>query len=167
MSMGRTVHLARRFFRALTARVDPSERQVISDNLTPEQQRLFWAMMVQDQRHSLDVFYTLQRRGCQDQDVLLAALLHDVGKGYVRLWQRVVFVLLLAFAPGLLHRLAKPNGSGWQRAMVSIKEHGFRGAALAQEAGASPVVVELIRNHQREYLSDRRAALLRTAEESS
>jgi predicted HD phosphohydrolase len=147
---------------------------VIADNLTPAQQRLFWAMMVQDQRHSLDVFYALQRRGCQDQDILLAALLHDVGKGHVRLWQRVVYVLLRAGPPGLLRRLAKPacpagrpGGSGWRRALASIDEHGRRGAALAQEAGASSAVVELIRDHQREHLSDRRARLLRTAEESS
>jgi hypothetical protein len=167
MSLARAAHLVRRFLRALTARVDPAERQVIAAYLTPAQQQLFWAMMVQDQRHSLDVFYTLQRRGCRDQDVLLAALLHDVGKGRIRLWQRVVFVLLQTGAPGLLHRLAQPNGSGWRQAMASLKDHGFRGATLAQEAGASPAVVELIRNHQRLDGGDRRAALLRTAEESS
>ena len=167
MSMVRAVHLVRRFLRALTARVDAAERQVVTDNLTPAQQQLFWAMMVEDQRHSLDVFYSLQRRGCRDQDVLLAALLHDVGKGDVRLWQRVVFVLLHSGPPGLLRRLAQPNGAGWRRALASLNDHGIRGAALAGEAGAPPTVVELIRNHQRLPGSDRRAALLRTAEESS
>ena len=167
MSLARAAHLVRRFLRALTGHVKPAEREIIAAYLTPAQQQLFWAMMVQDQRHSLGVFYTLQRRGCQDQDVLLAALLHDVGKGHVPLWQRVVYVLLQAGAPGLLHRLAQPNGSGWRQAMASLKDHGLRGAALAEEAGASPAVVELIRNHQRVDGSDRRAALLRTAEESS
>jgi putative nucleotidyltransferase with HDIG domain len=140
---------------------------VITDNLTPAQQRLFWAMMVQDQRHSLDVFYTLQRRGCQDKDLLLAALLHDVGKGEVRLWHRVLYVLLRAGPSGLTRRLARPNGAGWRGALASINEHGRRGAELAQRAGAPPAVVELIRVHQRKRLPDRRAALLRTAEESS
>jgi putative nucleotidyltransferase with HDIG domain len=167
MSLGRSIHLVRRFFRALRARVDPAERQVITDNLTQAQQRLFWGMMVEDQRHCLDVFYTLKRRGCEDPDLLLAALLHDIGKGDVRLWHRVLYVLLRAGPTGLTLRLAQPNGAGWRRALASINEHGRRGAALAQEAGAPPAVVELIRNHQRKRLPDRRAALLRTAEESS
>lgn len=167
MSLGRAFHLVRRFFRALTARVDPAEQRVVGDNLTPAQQRLFWNMMVQDQRHSLDVFYTLRRRGCEDRDLLLAALLHDVGKGEVRLWHRVLYVLLRAGPSGLIRRLAQPTGPSWRQALASINEHGRRGAALAQEAGAPPAVVELIRNHQRKRLPDRRAALLRTAEESS
>lgn len=166
MSLARVSRLIRRFLRALAARVHPAERQIIAACLTPAQQRLFWAMAVQDQRHSLDVFYALQRRGCQDEDVLLAALLHDVGKGPVRLWQRVAYVLLQATSPRLLNRLARPNGSGWRRAMASLRDHGFRGAALARQAGAPPAVVELIRHHQRLDGGDRRAALLRTAEES-
>src|SRR4030042_4400816 len=154
MSLGRAVHLVRRFLRRLRARVGPAERQMIARNLTPAQQRLFWAMMVEDQRHSLDVFHTLQRRGCRDRDLLLAALLHDVGKGEVRLWHRGLYVLLRPGPSGLLRRLAQPNGAGWRRALASINEHGRRGATLAPEAAAPPAVVELIRNHQRKRLPD-------------
>ncbi len=167
MSGARAAHLVRRFLRALTARVNPAERETIETYLRPAQQRLFWAMMVQDQRHSLDVFYTLRRRGCDDGDILLAALLHDVGKGHVGLWQRVAFVLLQNASPHLLDRLARPDAGAWRQAMASLRDHGRRGAALAEQAGTPPAVVELIRHHQQADDSDRRAALLLRAEEST
>jgi len=167
---------------ALGARLSPAERQTVAAHLTPAQQRLFSAMTGRDQRHSLDVFQALQRMGCQEKETLLAALLHDVGKGPVRLWHRVAYVLLQAASPRLLDRLAQPNGPGlslpggrgWRQMMAAIRDHGARGAALAEAAGASAAVVELIRYHQRACPepaegangSDRWAALLRAADES-
>ena len=56
---------------------------------TPAQRRLFDTMHVADQRHGLDVVASLRAEGVKDRDVLLAGLLHDVGKGDTGVWPRV------------------------------------------------------------------------------
>ncbi len=162
----RAAYRIRQFFASLGASLSPQERQIVAARLSQEQQRLFYAMTARDQRHCLDVFYVLEGRGCQDEEVLLAALLHDVGKGPIRLWHRVAYVLLRAIWPRLVARLAQPDGRGWWRAVASLENHAARGAALAEAAGTPAAVVELIRHHQRADASDGRLALLREADNS-
>jgi hypothetical protein len=68
------------FYRAVFARVRADEYELIQDRLSPAQAALFMRMMRSDQRHCLDVYYTLIQAGYQDDDLLRAALLHDAGK---------------------------------------------------------------------------------------
>jgi len=166
MSSARAAYRIRQLFASLGAGLSRQERQIVAARLSQEQQRLFYAMTARDQRHCLDVFHALARAGCQDEEVLLAALLHDVGKGPVRLWQRAAYVLLRAISPRLLARLARPEGQGWRWAMASLENHAARGAALAEAAGTPAPVVELIRHHQRADASDGRLALLRAVDDS-
>jgi hypothetical protein len=165
-SATRAAYRIRQFFASLGAGLSAQERQIVAAHLSQEQQGLFYAMTVRDQRHCLDVFYALRRRSCKDEEVLLAALLHDVGKGPIRLWHRVAYVFLRATRPRLLARLAQPEGRGWRRVMASLGDHGARGAALAEAVGTAATVVELIRHHQRADAGDGRLALLRAADDS-
>ncbi len=75
------------------ARVDARERAGLDDWLSPPQLALFDSMHVADRRHGLDVVATLRAEGQLDEELLLAGLLHDAGKGDTGLWPRVAYSL--------------------------------------------------------------------------
>jgi hypothetical protein len=102
-----------------------------------------------DQRHSLTVFRALRDRGCQDRDLLVAALLHDSGKGGGRVpfAIRPAVVLLRALAPGALIWMARSSSPWFRRPFYFASRHAEIGAGLATQAGLSERVAQLIRTH--------------------
>ena len=117
---------------------------------------LFQSMSDADQQHALRVCRGLQGRGCSDEDMLAAALLHDVGKasGRVPFWTRPVIVLGKRLAPRLLARLAAYPHAGqprWRRSLGYAWWHADIGADLAAEAGLSQRAVLYIRTHHQEH----------------
>lgn len=147
MSLARAAYRARQFLGGLAPRISPEARATVAAYLGPHQ-RLFSAMARRDQRHCLDVFQRLRCAGCEDHHLLAAALLHDVGKGEVSLWQRAAYVMLAAHSLRLVARLARPGGRGWRGALAALGDHPQRGAALAAAAGLPPATVRLIRQHE-------------------
>ncbi len=153
-------------WRSLTPRsLDASDHSVLATMLPLKGQMLFAAMSRADQRHSIDVYRRLVATGCDDPDLLAAALLHDCGKGSgrVRLWIRPPFVLLRSFAPGVLTWLAQ-DATWWRRPFYHAWWHADIGADLAAAAGLPSRVVLLIRAH---HLPDGPAAELHRVDEAS
>jgi hypothetical protein len=144
------VYRVSQFIRALIAWVSNEERGLLSEYLTPPQAELFLRMPRSDQRHGLDVCHALRRARHDDRDLLAAALLHDVGKsgGRLRLWHRVLIVLVKALRPELLDRLASDEPRSWRYPFFVHQQHPELGAELALSVGCSPATIDLIRRHQ-------------------
>ncbi|HEX8998118.1 MAG TPA: hypothetical protein VF812_18995 [Ktedonobacterales bacterium] len=137
-------------WRSMLARpLDDDDRAILDATLPVAGRALFYTMSRNDQRHSLTVYRALRERACVDADLLAAALLHDSGKGggRVPLIVRPPFVLLRAFAPGVLRWLASAPKPWFRRPFYYAWLHADIGADLAARAGLPPRVVTLIRTH--------------------
>ena len=126
--------------------------------LSPAQVELFQRMSVSERRHAFAVLHTLQKQGYSEKALLQAALLHDVGKvppsvrrgqvrSRVRLWHRVVVVLLQSISPALLRQLALDKPHSWRYPFFIQLHHASLGAEMAAQAGMSDLAVALIRCH--------------------
>lgn len=149
------LYRVRQFVRAAGTwvRTLESDQVVASAYLSPPMMSLFEAMPRYDRQHALNVLRTLQEKGHAEPDLLVAALLHDVGKsgqqgGRLRLWHRVSTVLVRAFWPGLFERLGQERPGSWRYPFFVQQHHAAMGAELARQAGCSVVTVELIRRHE-------------------
>lgn len=140
------MHRVGQFVAHVRARVDPSEEDVVRRLLPAPAVAMFDAMPVADRRHALDVVARLVAAEHDDHDVLVAALLHDAAKGHrMRLWHRVAGVLLDAFAPRLLARLATPEPGSWRHPFHLYLHHEALSADLAVRAGCTARAGALIR----------------------
>jgi hypothetical protein len=144
--------------------VAPEERTALAGWVTPPQLALFDAMHVADRRHGLDVVATLRDQGVTDEEVLLAGLLHDAGKGRTGVWPRVAYSLGQAYGTWVwrLAGVLPPMRAALDR----LRTHAETSAALAQAAGSSPRTVELIR-HQEAPVDPEVGRLLKLADEAN
>ena len=151
MTLSSLINRVRQFARALHATVEARELNELPEYLDAAQRDLFRRMSAGDQRHSLDLFHILRERGETDDALLQAALLHDVGKSLapIRLWQRVVFVLLGRVSSAWRDRFCGDAKRDWRFAFHVLAHHTELGAELARAAACTDEVVALIRNHQR------------------
>jgi len=131
--------------------------------LTGDLLAVFHGQEPRDQRHSANTARWLLERGhADDHDLLVAALLHDAGKGAQRTRDRVVHVLT-EWLPATLVS-AEDSRFAMRRALARSRAHSEIGAGLLVEAGASPRVVELTRLHHRPAGRDAMLALLQRAD---
>ncbi len=118
--------------------------------LSPPEMALFQRFSLKDQWHGLRVLRTLQAAGHTHPDLLTAALLHDVGKTAmpISIWERSLVVLTGWLLPRPAAAWGQSEPRGWRRPFAVRTQHPAWGAALAEAAGSSPLVVALIHRHQ-------------------
>src|SRR6266487_5283514 len=170
----RTLHYRLKQVRQQLGFVSPlsaEERTEVERWLPTTAFALFQSMSDADQQHSLRVCHGLLKRGCTEQDLLAAALLHDVGKaqGRVPFWTRPAIVLGKLFIPHRVKKLVIYPYEGraipaWRRALSNAWWHAEIGAELAAAAGLSEKAVLYIRTH---HQPDGPAAELHMVDEAS
>ena len=136
------------FIAGWRAEVTAHDLSLVEQVLSPagsEAAKLFRRMPVDAQAHSLRVVKALQADGPTPPDLAAAALLHDVGKvaaddagAYLGLWMRGPVVLLEAWRPDLLVRLASPQPAASLRYALFVHlAHPQIGAAWAKRLDAA------------------------------
>ncbi|HSQ27862.1 MAG TPA: HD domain-containing protein [Anaerolineales bacterium] len=148
------IYRAQQFWNAVTASLDQNDLDEIREVLPAKLLNLFLQMQVTEQTHSFQVFRKLKNCGATNPDLLQAALLHDVGKVKhpLHVWERVEIVLVKMVAPEKAKDWGKGFINGWRRPFVIAFQHAGWGAEMAQEAGASPMVVSLINRHHEKVI---------------
>lgn len=140
----------RQTLQALTAFFRPVDDGLAEKYLSTSQLALFKRMSRAERQHHLRVLKKLLKRGQTHPALLVAALLHDVGKTQTRftLIERILAVLVKKFLPERFVQWSRHTPTGWRRAFVVSACHPAWGAAMADAAGSDPLALALIRHHQ-------------------
>lgn len=145
-------HRLQQGLRALLAFSQPVDYTLASHYLSPAEMTLFHRMRRSEQLHSLNVLRAVLAQGFTPPALVVAALLHDVGKSCypLRTWQKTLAVLLRAIAPGLVHRWSrgKPEHFWYRPFVVYVRHPVWSAELLAQTGTASETALWLVEHHQ-------------------
>jgi len=150
----RILYRIRQFWR-VALKNDSNDLEQVQSQLSPAQWVLFRQLQPAEQEHALRLLRKLLDQGEYQPDLLVAALLHDVGKLRYRLnpVERAMVVLVQAILPEQARRWGNlpPGGweglPGWHKAFILAEHHAEWGAEMAHRAGLSPLGENLIRKH--------------------
>ena len=144
------IYRARQTWNTITAIPEKDDIDQVRKIFSPDLMSLFLCLQPGEQAHSYWVYDQLRQGGETNNDLLVAALLHDVGKSLhpLRLWERIVIVLGKTFSTQAVKALGQGEPHGFLRPFVISEKHPDWGADMAAQTGASQLTVSIIRRHQ-------------------
>lgn len=153
-----------RQFREASLGPSAEDLAVARDYLSPARLALFEGQAPRDQRHSAGTARWLLERGHDDDhDLLVAALLHDIGKGQQRTRDRVAHVVAGWFHVGALVA-AEGSAIAMRAAIARSRTHSELGAEAMAAVRAPERAIELTRLHHRDPGANAMLALLQRAD---
>ena len=120
--------------------------------MSEDEALLFFQQTHRDQNHAIRTASHVKQL-CLDSAIdppeflIIAALLHDVGKGEVRLIDRIVFVICNFLSLALSRKIASNKTNNWRATYWRLKYHAIIGADLLKQVDSDPRVIDLVRRH--------------------
>lgn len=136
---------AKQFFNALFAKITEDDKAYVKKRLNEAGEKLFYDMEVFDQAHSLAVARTIEKFEYKgDREFLIRlALLHDVGRKNISVFDKVFFVLIKKASDKLTEKL-----SNYFSSLHTCENHPQIGAELLKNAGFDKEA-EIIKYHHK------------------
>lgn len=151
----------KQFFTRYTARIYADDWKFLSKYLNEKQLKIFLELPLYEQRHSINVAYSiLNTYPNAPKELIIAAIMHDIGKGNTLTpFKKAIAVLLDKFA----HKLALKLSMRWPFLYIYYN-HPVIGAELAQKIGLPGRSVYLIAHHNDRHPVDADVILLQKAD---
>lgn len=158
------------FLKALFAKMDSADHDIVNNNLNDLEKTLFYQMDMPIQKHCVNVARTVITMAIDDHQLdqkllIRASLLHDIGKmgNNLTLLDRILFVLIHKLSDRLAIRIAK-QGRG--NPLARLRNgfyvhcyHGEIGANLADKLGLDEKLRFLLNNHHDKTIAENSAEL--------
>lgn len=153
---------ARQFLRAVFAKITKEDREYIKKYLNDNGQRLFFEMAIFDQAHAIMVAKTIETFDYEGNRDFLAriALLHDVGRRGVSVFDKVFCVLINAVSKKLAKTLSK-----YFHSLHIYYNHPQIGAELLKNVGFTREAEIILHHHENMKNPPRELVLLQKADE--
>ncbi|HHW57128.1 MAG TPA: HDIG domain-containing protein [Clostridia bacterium] len=154
----------KQYFKAKRAKIYEKDYQFLLGFLNEKELEYFNKLPVYEKRHSLDVcYYLINKYGIEDQDLLKAALFHDIGKikAKITLTKKVIGVILEKI-PFLAKFLEKR--------IYFLKiyyNHPEYSTEICKEIGLNERVVDIVRHHHGRNPTDEDVIKLQEADKKN
>jgi HD domain len=156
----------RQFWRMVSVKSKPFDLGLVQTILNPEQMALFIQMTPGEKEHAMVMLHKLADQGENQPDLLVAVLLHDVGKlrYHQNPLERTMVVLAKAVMPGQVHQWGSiapdewEDLPRWRKPFIVAEQHAGWGAEMAHQTGVSTLTETLIREHHHPNLNNTREA---------
>ena len=147
----RAFYRIRQFLKSIFVTNSMVDMEFVRTHLTPAQEGLFLRMQAYDRYHSVLFAKTLIDEVYRvPDDLLVAALLHDVGKSRYKInsFTRMVAVLVNKFAPHMMEDASLDNVTFLNKSFLVAKFHAEWSEEMVNMVGVSEVTSSIIASHE-------------------
>ncbi|MDP4147304.1 MAG: HDIG domain-containing protein [Bacillota bacterium] len=141
------INRVKQFYLGITSKLNSNDHQYLKIHLTDDEISIFNRLTTYEKKHSINVARDVEKvcasKGINNELLIKAALLHDIGKVYkpVGIINKSAMVVLDNISGGRLRRFSNI------KSIDVYYNHGEKGYNLLKNHGYNDRLLYLIRNH--------------------